>query len=358
MQTANNRLLIVAPYRDEEAFLDTLSRRLDAHIELLNYRTHPAVSRSIWRRHAMILLMAIRAFRRSGDKDLILFGEQFVGLYYALFCRLFFWQRYSRRPSRTMVLQLIYNRKAGWSGRCYRKLYRWLLASPALDILVCHASLEREYYRAEFGESVGRKILFIPFGRFAPDTSEAPRQGAEERYFFSGGTSNRDYRTLVEAFRNTGERLVIACHANDLKGIELPENVTARHDVFGPAFQEHIDKAYAVILPILRTDVSAGQLVLLDAMRSGKASIVTKGSCMEDYVDQSCAIRVRQQDAQKLGEAVRFLAANEPICQRLGHHARLRYERQFTRQAFAERISQVMHSGIRRDQIEVRQVLS
>ena len=335
MQIRRNRLLIVAPFRDEDAFYETMTTRLDADIELLNYTTNRAVSRGVWRRHAIILLMAFRAFRKSGDKEMILFGEQFVGLYYALFCRLFFWVR---NPSRSMVLQLIYNRKTGLMGACYRAIYGWLIESPSLNYLICHASLEREYYRTEFGEATGKKVVFVPFGRNTPEKPDAAKPVAADRYFFSGGTSNRDYKTLADAFRGIRARLVIACHANDIKGLDLPDNVTVRHDVFGDLFQDHIDKAYAVILPILRNDVSAGQLVLIDAMRSGKASIVTSGSCMEDYVDRSCAVSVPRQDAQALAEAVSYLEANEAVCARLGSAARLRYEHEFARRAFAERL--------------------
>ncbi len=355
MQIRGNRLLIVAPFRDEDAFYETMTTRLDADVELLNYTTNRAVSRGVWRRHAVILLMAFRAFRKSGDKEMILFGEQFVGLYYALFCRLFFWVR---NPSRSMVLQLIYNRKPGLIGACYRAIYGWLIKSPSLNYLVCHASLEREYYRTEFGETTGKKVVFVPFGRNTPEKPGTAKPIATERYFFSGGTSNRDYRTLVDAFRGIKARLVIACHANDIRGLDLPDNVTARHDVFGVSFQDHIDKAYAVILPILRNEVSAGQLVLIDAMRSGKASIVTSGSCMEDYVDQSCAVSVSRQDAQALAKAVNDLEADEAVCQRLGSAARLRYEHEFTRRAFAERLCSVMRHDMVPDVAKAIEVLS
>lgn len=346
MQVAINRLMIVAPYRDEDAFLETMKNRLNADVELLNYRTDLAVSRGFWRRHAIILLMAFKAFRKSRDKNLILFGEQFVGLYYALFCRLFFW---IRRPARSMVLQMIYNRKTGLKGVCYRVVYRWLIQSPSLNYMICHASLEREYYRSEFGETIGNKIFFVPFGRNAPDNSASASRAADERYFFAGGTSNRDYRTLVDAFRGVGSRLVIACHPNDIRGLDLPDNVTALHDVFGSLFHDYINRAYAVVLPILRTDVSAGQLVLIDAMRFGKACIVTSGSCMEDYVDQTCAVCVPKQDVAALALAVKRLDASASECDRLGKASRLRYEQGFTRRAFAERLCKVLLDGMGHD---------
>ena len=79
MEQEKKQLLIVAPYQDEEAFLATMAARLNADIEFLNFSTNVVVARSVWRRHAVILKMAFKAFQASQGKDMILFGEQFVG---------------------------------------------------------------------------------------------------------------------------------------------------------------------------------------------------------------------------------------------------------------------------------------
>lgn len=339
MEHARSRLMIVAPYRDEDVFLATLGRRLRADISLLNYDTGRALGKSRWRRHAYIFTMALRAFNASRTQDIVLFGEQFVGLYYALFCRVLFWRSHAPQAA---VLQLIYNRKQGWAGRCYRAVYRWLIASPALRWLICHASLERTYYHAEFGTRIAGKIYYVPFGRNAP--SRVSTSNASFDYFFSGGTSNRDYATLINAFRGLDARLVIACHTRDVAGLNLPANVTAVHDAFGEVFSKLVEGARAVVLPIRSTDVSAGQLVLLDAMRAGRACIVTSGSCMDDYVDDDCAIRVPPGDAQALATAVLFLATNHGACEQLGCAASARYAREFTREAFADRICDLLRT--------------
>ncbi|MBL8484252.1 MAG: glycosyltransferase family 4 protein, partial [Rhodocyclaceae bacterium] len=335
MTTSRTRLLIVAPYRDEPDFLDTLGDRLTADIRLMHYTAARAVSDSLWRRHLLIFGMAWRAFRASRRYDLVLFGEQFVGLYYALFTRLLFWL--PRAPA-AAVLQLIYNRKRGLAGALYRAAYRWLIGAPALSWLVCHASLERNYYLGEFGAAAGRKIHFVAYGRSTPKSPEELPGALPEAYFFAGGTSNRDYATLVEAFRGLSVRLVIACHPADLAGLELPPNVKAVHGAYGERFNDLLEGARAVVLPIRETGVSAGQLVLIDAMRAGKACVVTSGSCMEDYVDDACAVRVPARDAASLRAAVHFLATNPAARERLGAAARLRYMRDFTRRAFAERL--------------------
>ena len=340
----NARLLIVAHYRDEDAFLEAMAAGLAADIALLRVNTNLTTGRSVWRRHAALLQAAYRAYRRRREQDFVFFAEQFSGLYYALLCRLFSW---GGKLPRSVLIQLIYNRKTGIAGRLYRAAYRWLLASPALDHAVCHASHEAAYYRAEFGEAVAAKIEYTPFGRYqampAPPDDVVPAGaslGAPVR-FFAGGTSNRDYATLIDAFRDLDARLLIACHPNDVRGLQWTPNVSVRHDLFGAAFQAELEAADAVILPIRRPEVSSGQLVLLDAMRAGKASIVTAGSCMEDYVDASCAIGIPWRDSAALAAAVRSLAGDAKSRRQLGLAARSRYEREFTRRAFAERLCKI-----------------
>jgi glycosyltransferase involved in cell wall biosynthesis len=207
---------------------------------------------------------------------------------------------------------------------------------------VCHASLEKNYYKKIFGSQVARKIWFVPFGRSSPLTNDILiNKKYKDRYFFSGGTSNRDYETLIKSFVGTDLLLIVACHPNDVRNLEVPGNVIVRHDIFGAEFQEYIDNSVAVILPILHTNVSAGQLVLMDAMRSGKATIVTLGSCMEDYVDASCAMRVPKQDIKAMAEAISEIDSNEVLRKQLGSAAKIKYESEFTRKAFASRLCNI-----------------
>lgn len=335
------RLLLVAPYEDEPAMLQALSQGLDVEVRTELFRTSRSVAASTWRRHWSILRSAWVAFRQRNQVRYIVFGEQFIGLYYALLTRLL--GRGKGGGPRTMVLQLIYNRRPSWKGEVYRAVYGWLIRSPALTRLACAASIERRYYAEEFGAVVAEKLVFIPFGRNSPLSTDARRGGVmaaeESPFFFAGGTSNRDYKTLVEAFRGLPVHLQIACYPSDVADLNLPPNVVALHGVFDDEFKQKVRDCAAMIIPIKNTDVSAGQLVLLDAMRLGKACIVTAGGCMEDYVDEKSAICVPVGDIDAIRRAVRDLVGNPGLAIELGEAARLRYERSNTRAAFGRAIA-------------------
>lgn len=343
MKRISGSVLIVAPYEDEEAFYNVIRNSIGGGIEFLNYSTTKEVSKSFWKRHFFIFRMALKSIGAGQGKNYIFFGEQFIGLYYAFLSRIFFWIRCFPK---SVVIQIIYNKKKGFVGFLYKLVYGWLLASKSLSVLVCHSSQEREYYAIEFGKNIRDKLFFVPFGRGQSLLYASENSVVDRRYFFSGGTSNRDYKTLIEAFRGLDAQLLIACHERDVSGIDIPGNVEIRHDIFGTDFLDCICNSYAVVLPISNTSVSAGQLVLIDSMRAGKASIITEGSCMADYTDSDCSIFVQKQDVNGLKAAVNFLNSSESLCLNLGTSSEHRYIKEFTRSSFAERLCRLLLGDI------------
>ncbi len=321
--------------------LQALSQGLNVEVRTELFRTSRSVAASTWRRHWNIFRSAWAAFKQRNHVGYIVFGEQFIGLYYALLTRLL--GRGESGGPRTIVLQLIYNRRPGWKGKVYRALYAWLIRSPALTRLACAASIERRYYVEEFGAVVADKLVFIPFGRNSPLDTDDPRglaiTSAESPFFFAGGTSNRDYKTLIEAFRGLPAELQIACYPSDVVNLDMPPNVAILHGVFDDEFKRKVRDCTAMIIPIKNTDVSAGQLVLLDAMRLGKTCIVTAGGCMEDYVDDKSAICVPAGDSDAIRQAVLDLISDPRLAIELGDAARLRYEKSNTRAAFGRAVA-------------------
>jgi hypothetical protein len=160
----------------------------------------------------------------------------------------------------------MYNPRRGWWGRIYRFFYQICLDSKAIRYFICHSSTERESYLKEFGQGKKDSIVFLKLGGGKPFNTAIDHQPGKDRYFFSGGSSNRDYRTLVQAFVGLEERLIIACYPSDVRRLHGCANVDIRHNVFGEDFTGLMERSYAVIIPLLKTEVSSGQLVLLEAM--------------------------------------------------------------------------------------------
>ena len=337
------RLLIAADCKVDRVFIDTVknSLKVDADIFYID-STGSKRSRTV-KRHISYLRIAIKAFIFRGNYSYIVFWQQFIGFYYGLIARFCVNKRF---VPVSLVLPLIYKPRAGLFGCVHRSLFGYFLDSNAVDWFVCHSAQERAFYIEEFGEMHKNKICFIKYGTKMSENGMNEELTGRSRYFFSGGTSNRDYRTLITAFESLDEQLKIACQPRDVKGLKISSNIEVFHKVFRDDFLDYMRKAYAVIIALDDPQISSGQLVLLDAMRMGKAIIATRGYGMEDYVDSDHAILVKPHSEGDLREAVSFLANNGEESSRLSSNARKRYEDNFTIEKFGRRIANVLIRGL------------
>jgi glycosyltransferase involved in cell wall biosynthesis len=113
-----------------------------------------------------------------------------------------------------------------------------------------------------------------------------------EEYIFSGGTSNRDYATLIEAVRSLEVKLIIACRPEDVNLNNCPPNVQVAFDAYGDAFEKLIADSFLNVIPLKDIRISSGQICLLKAMSYAKPIVATAAAGVEDYIDETCAYLV------------------------------------------------------------------
>jgi len=339
------KLLIAADCRIEEMFVVTLKNKLGVKTDVFYIDSTGKKRIQKIKRHISYLLTAVKSFVYRSNYKYIVFWQQFIGFYYDIIARLWFSKR--RYPV-SLVLPLIYKKRTGVSGRVYNFLFRFLLSAGALKWFVCLLTKEREFYISEFGEDK-YKICFVRYGVNMPGNNQIAKLNGKNRFFFSGGTSNRDYCTLTGAFKVLEENLKIACFPADVKGLDIPSNVELLYNVFRNDFLDYMKKAYAVIITLDDPCISSGQLVLLNAMRLGKAIIVTKISGIEDYVDNNCVILVEPHSLMAIRNAVNYLVNNSDNLSLLASNARRKYEMNFTIEKFAERVAAILKGNICRN---------
>lgn len=330
-------ILVVSDCAVDEIFIKTLENASNNKAEIFFIDTTDARRKRRFIRHVIYLFMAIKTFMYANDYETIIFWQQFIGFYYGIIAKCVFWKR---KPPHSIVLQLIYKTRKGLPGRIYKICFDLMLKIGAIDKYICHSASEMEFYRVEFGLTDTERFGVVKLGVGMPDHKYADSAcGGEERYFFAGGTSNRDYRTLLDAFKDMNENLRISCFPKDLNGLSVPRNVRVLYGVYRDDFLDCMRKAYAVIITIDDIRISTGQLVLLDAMRLGKAIIATRCYSMADYVDESCAIFVKPHSSNDLKAAVKYLLNNKNALDNLANEARKRYESNFTIKDYAKRIA-------------------
>jgi glycosyltransferase involved in cell wall biosynthesis len=103
-----------------------------------------------------------------------------------------------------------------------------------------------------------------------------------------------------------------------------------------------MERSYAVTIPLLKTEVSSGQLVLLDAMRLGKPIIVTKGGCTRDYLPPDVGIIVEPYLVREIRTAVQHLVRHPEQARRMGRKAKACYEQDHTVSRYAQRLACVL----------------
>lgn len=101
-------------------------------------------------------------------------------------------------------------------------------------------------------------------------------------FYFAAGGANRDYHTIIEAFRDLPYRLVLSCPKSVIdEEKDLPDNIIhfdyAEYGITASErLREYYHDAKAVLIPIMyRNHVANGASVLVEALACGKPILIS-----------------------------------------------------------------------------------
>ncbi len=105
-----------------------------------------------------------------------------------------------------------------------------------------------------------------------------------ERYCFCGGTSSRDWETLLNAAKKCPEIQfhIIAGSGNWNKKIEIPNNVYIEFDVTEENFTDTLNKSNFIVLPV-SNEVTSGLLVLFEGINARKIVLSSYTEAIAHY---------------------------------------------------------------------------
>src|SRR6185437_10929153 len=162
---------------------------------------------------------------------------------------------------------------------------------------------------------VDGKLAFVRWG--GGSGKPLPENLADEGYVFCGGRTNRDFDTVLEAVTGLRARTVLVVGEATRFGREVPDFVTVYRNVPDRKFQSLIERARIVVIALKRPDVSSGQVVLMQAMRCAKPTVVSATAGIEDYVaDGIDVLLFRPGSARELGERLRVLLEDAALKER------------------------------------------
>lgn len=348
----SSRLLIVADCMVNQEFVNVLCDRLNTNADLLYIDTSRKTPKNVVAlpRHLSYLIVAKKALSIENKYENIIFWQQFIGLYWSFLSYLKI-----RKKIVTFLLPLIYKPRKGIIGKIFKLFFNFSLSNPALWGAICYSSEEQKYYQRIF-LNCKSKIFFIPYGRgqFFKTKGRNILISRVSPYFFSGGTSNRDYSTLMSVATKIKYNFVICCTTKDISGMDISDNVRVFYDAYGEKFNLLMESSYAVILTLENPYISSGQIVLFKAMEMGKPIVATRFGGIMDYVDETCAFLVEPKNVKKLQKVLKFIIENPKEAQDRAMRAKKKYQENFTIRRFASSVAEAM-SKVREVKLKVHE---
>lgn len=289
-------------------------------------------------RYVSYFIVPLYGVLHKKEIDTIIAWQQFYGLLYAFWARLF----HLKKTCKLVVMTFIYKEKKGVVGKVYKYLIHYIVTSEYIDKFVCFSNTECQKYAEEFGIPTNK---FISSNLTVEDCWSKYKDEIESgSYYLSAGRSNRNYKFLCDVFSKMPDnQLVIICDRIDIANV--PSNVTILNNVYGNQYFSYLAKAKAVILPLYNDIISAGQLVLLQSMMFGKVCIVTETETMHEYVKNGYnALFMNNNLEQVINIINRFERGEYAV---IAEQARNEYLEKYSGTHIAEVVSKVLYENDR-----------
>lgn len=210
-------------------------------------------------------------------------------------------------------------------------------ALKGIDKAVVYGSKEVGYYTELFPET---KFVFLKYGIDFTEPVDYESKKIPEKYIFSGGGSNRDYRTLINAYNkhlSSQHKLVIATQPWRLDNLDT-SRIVVLEDVVLENFGDVIRKAELLVLSLYDRNISAGHMVMFQAMGLGIPIVVNDIATIRDYVDEKSVTFFESKNQKELGEKVIEFFQNPERYKRLAANAVEVYKKEMTFASLLKRL--------------------
>lgn len=195
-------------------------------------------------------------------------------------------------------------------------------AYRSVDRFTVFSSMEKTLY-AEYFDLDPDRIDMRHWAIEPPDRSSLASPPIEGRYICAVGSQGRDYATLLEAARRLPRiPLHLVVHPENIRGLELPPNVTVHTSIPNALATRIIAHAEIMVLPLLHAQVPCGHVTAVMAMHLERAILATDSAGLHDYLRQGdTAELVPAADPAAMARALERLWQDPAARQALGRQA-------------------------------------
>ena len=273
---------------------------------------YPMTGRSIDPSFDSPWIEACKLFARRRSFDVIVTMGARASLLYGLLCVLTF-----QKSKQIMTEVFLDDDRSGNPLWRLKILLYCAVARRALGILTnSSAEIDTIARRFRIPES---HVRYVPMHSniHKPDFSEL-----NDGFVLSAGRTRRDYETLLQAAPRIGSPILIIAGAGDSFPAPLPKNTSILRDVSRSVYLDYLRRCLLVVLPLLPTERSTGQVVLLEAMAFGKPVVASRAPGTTDLIRHGeNGILVEPGNAEKLAGEVRRLIDQPDLARQLGMNA-------------------------------------
>jgi glycosyltransferase involved in cell wall biosynthesis len=216
------------------------------------------------------------------------------------------------------------------------------------DKLLCLSNSVLGELRSSFSTANGKTSVLdwgvdLPF--YDRETIASALE-SETSFIISTGRSVRDHDTLVKAFFNIDYPLKIYCSPQSAPSVsDLPSNVTVQGTHPFLKLRAEYKRAFAVAVPLIKTDLLAGLTSLLDAMAMRKPVIMTKNSRINfDIEKERIGIAVDVGDVQGWQNAVTYLLSHPEEANQMGERGYLLCKNKYNLEIFSSNLASIFKS--------------
>ena len=174
----------------------------------------------------------------------------------------------------------------------------------------------------------------------------------EEYYFAIGMDKSRDWDTLIEAFRNRKEKLMminnkdytnIAANITHINGSFYKNNSLSDEDI-----RDYYKKAKAVIIPLVETGQPSGQSVCLQAMAMKKPIIITdtSGLWSKKLKNKENSFLVKEKDSKSINDTIEFIEQDKNKAKEIANNGYELVQKYFTYKQFVENLEDIIEKEV------------
>lgn len=274
-------------------------------------------------RYVKYAVVPLGLFFKRNKFNSIITWQQFYGLFFAFYCKLF----RVKKNNKLFVMTFIYKEKKGLIGRIYRRFFDYVVHSEYIDGFSCVATVECQNYSRIFDLPI-EKFHYVQWG-LADYAKEYDTTVDESRFVFSAGRSNRDWPFVFEALGNSLYRGKMICAEGNYRG--KYDNLEVLVNISDDEYYTQLAKSFCVLISIKDCSISAGQITLIQAMQFGKPVILTQSDGLtNDYVVDGFNGLIVEKDKDAVLNALKRLYEDSVLYSALSENGRKMYEEKFS----------------------------